>query len=183
MKPCPEYKETLMLDVYGELEQSESAPWEAHLKTCEACREERRRLQHLLKQITLNMPSPALSPEQSNMFTSSVMREVNGVWHEPQETRRFFFPMPNRLVPALATATVLIAVFSWFTMKEFSHHPAFQKFSSISSVEQVSSEDLEVIKNLEFLEEMDELEKLVQFLETPDYEKIPQPGNNNIQDA
>jgi len=74
-------------------------------------------------------------------------------------------------------------VFSWFSLKEFKHHLAFQRFSNIASEEQLSSEDLEVIKNMEFLEEIEELEKLVQFLGSPEYGKIPKKGNNEIQDA
>jgi len=101
MKACPEYKDTLLLDLYGELEQSERAAWKDHLKTCEACREERKRLGNLLSKVKSNMPSPALSPEQSNILTRSVMREISGEWKEKQEQRKFFFPMPNRLVPAL----------------------------------------------------------------------------------
>jgi len=180
MKPCPEYKDILLLDLYGELEQHERSAWQEHLKNCKACQEERKRLQNLLNKVKSNMPSPLLSPEKAEALTSSVMQALKGKQEDTRWKKRFF-TMPNRLIPALATASLLIAVFGWFGLKEFIHHPAFQRFSNISSEKQLTSEDLEVVKNMEFLENMEELENLIKFLENPEYGKIPQRQKNKIQ--
>ena len=150
MKPCPEHKVTLLLDLYGELEQYERPAWEKHLENCKACQEERERLQNLLNKVKSNMLSPSLSSEQSEILTSSVMQALKGKQEDTRWKKRFF-TMPNRLIPALATASLLIAVFSWVSLKEFKHPLTVQRVSNISSEEQLTSEDLEVVKNMEFL--------------------------------
>ena len=44
MKPCSDYQEMLLLDVYGELNPAERRAWENHLSTCEHCRKEKEQL-------------------------------------------------------------------------------------------------------------------------------------------
>ena len=76
--------------------------------------------------------------------------------------------MPNRLIPALAAASLLIVAVGWFAINKVQSPSSLQNFSGLKSEEQVIIKDLEVIDNLDFLEEMDTLRKLVQVVDNRD---------------
>ena len=63
MNPCQEYKERLILDVYGELDPYEQSALEEHFELCEGCRRERDRLILFVQQLRNAIPKPSLSPE------------------------------------------------------------------------------------------------------------------------
>ena len=168
MTPCPDYKETLWLDVYDELDPNERPSWERHLETCEACRQERKRLLRLIQTVKAAMPSPVLSREKADALASSTTRKIrNG--REDMWWRKRFFGAPNRLVPALATICLLIVALSWFILKDFKNPATVQMIPDLSLEERMISKDLDVIKNLELLQEMEVLENLVKFLDKPGY--------------
>ncbi len=164
MEPCPDYKETLWLDVYDELDPNERPNWERHLEECEACREERKRLFRLIQTVKEAVPSPALSPEKAQAIASSIKRKINSE-REDMWWRKRLFGTPSRLIPALATSCLLIVALSWFSLKELKNPAGVQTISGLALEEQVISEDLDVIRNLELLQEMETLEKLVKFLD------------------
>ncbi len=168
MKPCTHYQETLLLDVYGELNPHERPEWERHLEQCEPCRSERERLLNMLGTVKATMPSPDMASEKAEGLPSSIRR----VWREGLEKkpdRKPFWGAPARFAPALAAACLVIAVAGWFSFKEFRHAGIIQKGPKVVMEEQLASEDLEVVKNLELLEEMEDVEKLVELLDRPDY--------------
>jgi len=168
MKPCTHYQETLLLDVYGELNPHERPEWEKHLEQCEPCRSERERLINLLRAVKATMPSPYVLSEKAEGLPSS----IRSAWREGLEkkpNRKTFWGTPARFAPALAAACLVIAVAGWFSFKEFRHADIIQKGSNVVIKEQLASEDLEVVKNLELLEEMEDVEKLVELLDRPDY--------------
>ena len=51
MEACQDFKEKLILDAHGELDQTERFALEGHLRKCEVCSQERERLGYLLDQI------------------------------------------------------------------------------------------------------------------------------------
>jgi len=167
MKPCPDHKETLWLDVYGELDPNERSAWEKHLETCEGCRQERKQLVRLFQTVKANMPSPTLSREEAEALASSITRKLRG---EREETwwRKRVWGIPNRLVPVLAAASILIVALGWFSMKGLRSPSSIGSVSHLKSEEQVLVKDLDIIKDLEFLEEMDTLQKLVQVVDQGD---------------
>lgn len=175
MKTCPDHKETIWLDVYGELRPHERPAWEKHLETCEGCRREREELALWLQRVKANMPSPALSQEEADALASSIARKLK----REQEERWWRKPLlgtPNRLIPALATACVLIVVLGWLGMKGFRNPFSMRSISHLNSEKQVVAGDLDVVKNLELLEEMDTLQKLVQLV---DHGNRPSPKQQN----
>jgi len=167
MKPCPDKKETLWLDVYGELDPHRRPIWEKHLENCERCRQERKRLLSLLQTMKDTMPSPTLSHELSRSLAHSITRKLR----EKQEKtwwRNRLLDIPQRLVPAMAAATILIAALGWFSLKMFRSPSSVSNISNYKVEEQIIAKDLDVIKNLDLLEEMDALQKLVQVVDHED---------------
>jgi anti-sigma factor RsiW len=164
MKSCREYKETLWLDVYGELSPEDRPSWGEHLKKCEACRREREQLVNFLQHLREVSPSPTLSPVKAETLTASIKRKLRG----RQEKRSWptrLLGAPNRLVPALAAACILIVLFGWLGVKEFSAPESAQNASNLKLQEQVLANDLEIVRNLELLEEMETIQKLVKVVD------------------
>ncbi|WAC06250.1 MAG: hypothetical protein OS130_08205 [Thermodesulfobacteriota bacterium] len=179
MKPCSDYQETLLLDVYGELNLVERRVWENHLSTCEHCRKEKEQLLRLLKTIKNALPTPTLSPdkiaEHVRVIQRKLKEEANLPWW-----RKARFHLPQRLIPALTTACVLLIIISWFGLKEFKKFDMLSTSPQTTSEEQINRDDLEVVKNLEFLKEMEDVEKLVKHLdETDSQSPSTQTENNN----
>jgi len=113
------------------------------------------------------MPSPGLSREEAGALASSIIRKLRG---ERKETwwRKALFGIPNRLIPALAVASILIVAFGWFSMKGLRTPSSMRSVSNLQSEEQILVKDLDIIKNLELLEEMDTLQKLLQVVDRGD---------------
>lgn len=161
MKNCPDYQETLWLDVHGELDPRDRPDWEDHLKTCVACREERERVRHLMARIRDGMPLPVLSNEKARTLSRSIRGRLRAEISETSWWRRFV-NAPNRFVPALAAAILLVLAVTWFSQDLF-HSPTV--LINRDQENKMAVNDGEVIRNLELLEEMDTLQKLVQALE------------------
>lgn len=164
MKPCPDHNETLWLDVYGELDPNERPAWEKHLEMCEGCRQERRQMLRLLKAVKVNMPSPALSREKADALVRSITRKLREK-REEKWWRKQHWGIPNKFIPALAAASILIVVFSWFSMKGPQSPSSMRSISNLKSEEQILVKNFDIIQNLELLEEMDTLQKLVQVID------------------
>jgi len=174
MEPCPDYKETLWLDVYDELDPNERPNWERHLEECEACREERKQLLGMIQTVKEAVPSSELSPEKAQAMAGSINRKVDSE-REDIWWRKPLFGTPSTLIPALATTCLLIVALSWFSLKELKKPAAVQMISGLALEEQILSEDLDVIRNLDLLQEMEVLEKLANFLDKKGY------NNTSIQ--
>lgn len=164
MKPCQDHHETLLLDVYGDLAPGEREAWEKHLEACEGCRHERARLNQFLQQMKKAMPIPHLSPEKAEALAESIVKELQREKEERWWQGRFW-GFPNRLLPAIATACVMILAFAWFSSREFEIPSTFRTGRRLTSEQKMMAKDLEVIRNLELLEEMEVLEKLVQVVD------------------
>lgn len=165
MKPCQDRRETLLLDVYGELPLNERPSWEKHLETCEGCRQERERMRRLLQLVKEATPSPGLSPEDARDLAGSVKRELRreqeGTWWPKR-----FLSIPNRLIPALAAACLLVVALGWFTMRELKAPSLVDTITNNNLEKPMMAADLDVIKNLELLEEMETLQKLVKIVDS-----------------
>jgi hypothetical protein len=179
MKPCSDYQEMLLLDVYGELNPEERRAWENHLNACEHCRKEKEQLVRLLQTIKTTLPAPTLSPDKIAGQVRAIQRKLRAEADLPW-WKKLRFPLPQRLIPALTTACLLLIIVSWFGLKEFKKFGMLSTSSQTTSEEQINRNDLEVVKNLEFLKEMGDVEKLVKHLdETDSQSPSTQTENNN----
>ncbi len=169
MKPCPDFQEALLLDVHGELNPNERPAWERHLKTCGACRQERKKLLGVIQAVKSTIPSPKLSQEKAGILAESILQKMRDEQNELRWGKQLF-EAPKRLAPALVLACLLIVALSWVGLKQVKNTAFVPVVPNLSLEEQGIAEDLEVIKNLELLQEMEALENLVEFLDKPQYE-------------
>jgi anti-sigma factor RsiW len=168
MEPCPDYKEKLIMDIYGELEQKDRFALERHLKECEGCRRERDRFARLLERIKETLPSPEIPRALSREMTGSILRELkekkeNTWWRKPRWTRGY------RAIPALAAACLIVLAVSWFGIKTLERSLPSKTMFTQGSEHKLAGEDIEVIQHLEFLEDMDILNQLVERVDERDY--------------
>lgn len=171
MKSCANRRETLMLDIYGELGPEARPVWEAHLKACEACRRERLRMQGLVGNLKSAMGTPDLSERQVSEGVRAVrmklMNSLNVPWW-----RKILNIRPAMLVPAAVAFCALFLAITMVDMEPLMNSVGFRTASRPDMMEQIRSEDLEVIKNLDLLREMESLGKLVHVVDD---------GNGNLQ--
>jgi len=164
MKPCPDRHETILLAAHGELNPEQRRDWEQHKVACPGCRNEYEALLRLLGRIKEALPVPELSEKKASSILRSVKRELRKE-REKAPWWKEWLVRPNRLVPALATACVVLITFGWFGVNLIQSPDTDQDALGPSVENQVVLKDLEVIKNIEFLEEMDTLQELVTVLD------------------
>ena len=165
MKVCGNHRETLLLDIHGELPASEQPAWQRHLETCPGCREERQELVWFLKAAKEAMPSPALSPEHAKVLRESVMMD----WRAkriPVRWRSLFFGMSLRPVPALVATGFLLVVLGWFGLQGLRSTSHLLRVPEAPKRVMVS--DAEVIENLDLLEHIDDIERIVRLVDHRD---------------
>lgn len=179
MKPCSDYQEMLLLDVYGELNPAERPAWENHLNACEHCRKEKGQLLRLLQTIKTALPTPTLSPdkiaEQVRSIQWMLREEANLPWW-----RKVLFRLPQRLIPALTTACLLLIIMGWFGLKEFKKFGILSTSPQTTFEEQINRNDLEVVENLDFLKEMEDVEKLVTHLDKTEPHSLSTQQKDNV---
>ncbi len=118
------------------------------------------------------MPSPALSRDKAAALAGSINRKLMGE-REQGWWRKRLLGVPNRFIPALAAASILIGVFGWFGVKGPRDPSSIRGDSNLKSEEQILVKDLDIIMNLELLEEMDTLQKLVRVVDHRDVIRQP----------
>ena len=168
MEACPEYRETLWLDVHGELKAGERREWEEHLQECDGCRKERTRLARLLDKTRDSLRPEDYSPEESARLSEAILRKTardRGRWW------RIFDPLlPGGPKPAYALVAVCLAVlaFGWFRW-EPGRNQAPLRTASGTGKENVSQVgEAEMLQNLGLLEELEVIEKVVKLVDRRD---------------
>ena len=164
MKPCPDRHETILLDAYGELDPVQRRDWDQHKVACPGCRSEYEALLRLLGRIKEALPVPELSEKKASSILRSVKRELRKE-REKAPWWKQWLVRPSRLVPALATACIVLITFGWFGMNLIQGPETDLDTLGVSAENQAVLKDLEIIKNIEFLEEMDTLQELVTVLD------------------
>jgi len=164
MKACPDRYDTILLAAYGELDPEQRRDWEQHRTACTGCSDEYQAVLRLLERIKESMPVPELSEKRASSILWSVKRELRKERDKPSWWKEWLV-RPGRLVPALATACIVLITFGWFGM-DLIQSPDTQQDSMGPSVEnQAVVKDLELIKDIDFLEDLDTLQELVTVLD------------------
>ena len=171
MKPCAKHRETLLLDVYGELAPEIRSAWEVHLKACEACRQEKQRVQRLVGEAQRIMGPPRLSESQVDEAVYHVRKRIAGTRDDKGRHRHFGF-RPLRFVAAASALCVMILV--WATLDIRGPNLPFKILTTFrnDAQEHALVEELEIIQHLDMLREMDAIRKLVQIVDDVD-RKVP----------
>jgi anti-sigma factor RsiW len=165
MNVCADRRETLLLDVHGELPTSEREAWQTHLDACPGCCQERRELLRVIEDAREAMPLPILAPEQANALRELVRRNWRAE-RAPVRWQRFFFGLSPRPGPALAAAGLVLALLGWFGFHEL--QTAYHTRRAPEAPAQIMVSDADVIENLDFLEQMDDIERVVQVVDHRD---------------
>lgn len=155
MDTCADYKETLVLDVHGELTPEERNVWERHLAVCEDCRQKRERLFALIQSAKEGLTVSSLSSEEEQILSNSVQRTLR--MHKPDARS-------NRLVWLLAPACAACMVFfvvGWFSLRG----PGRVATHSGRAPEENISTNEELLENMDMLQEMESLDQLVNLLD------------------
>ena len=160
MQPCEHLKENLTLYTYGELDPVPSREVENHLKSCEGCRQEHRRLSTILAKVKETGAAPQLSPLEARAMASDIRRKLKAgprrTWWQP-----YLDLTPSRLIPAAVMTAALIiavAVIGYLNLSKTTGIPPV----SMNQNEELmlSDKDLEILDNLELLKEMESIQKL-----------------------
>jgi peptidoglycan/LPS O-acetylase OafA/YrhL len=110
------------------------------------------------------MPVPELSEKSATSILRSVKRELRKE-REKAPWWKQWLVRPSRLVPALATACIVLITFGWLGMNLTQGPETDLDTLGVSAENQAVLKDLEIIKNIEFLEEMETLQELVTVLD------------------
>ena len=159
MKACADRYDTILLAAYGELDPEQRRDWEEHRTACPGCRDEYQAVLSLLGRIKESMPVPELSEKTARSILWSVKQEL-GKEREKASWWKQWLVRPGRLVPALATACLVLITFGWFGMNLIQSPETDQDSLGTIAENQAVVKDLEVIKNIEFLEDLDTLQEL-----------------------
>jgi hypothetical protein len=162
VKVCADRRETLLLDIHGELPASEQPAWQKHLESCSACRRERQELMGLLKAVTEAMPLPTVSPESAKALRDSITTGWTAN-RAPVLPRGHFFGMSLRPVPALVAGGLVLAVLGWFGLQGL--RSTSYNLRGPEAPKQIKITDLDVIENLDLLEHLDDIERVVQVVD------------------
>lgn len=167
MSPCPEYKNTLLQDVHGELDSRERDAWEQHLSVCESCRQDKKKLLELIQAAKGTIPPAVLSTEDAHALYRSIERSIQS---KRNPWRDALFKSPGTLVPSLVAACLLIILGSWLGLRDSKSPDTSVNIPDLVAEEQYILNNKDLLENLELLQEMDSLEKLVTLLDKQNHE-------------
>ena len=165
MEACHNHKKNLVLYAYGELDSSTGKEVENHLTMCEFCRSEYQQLLSLLGNIREAASAPELSPKQVNSLVTNIKWKLKDTKND-KWWRRYLDFRPAHIIPAIATACILIIAAGIIGYVKDKDPNEFQPVVGQQNKElMLSDSDLEIVKNLEFLKEMDAIQKLSQVVD------------------
>jgi len=176
MNSCPEYKEILFLDIYGELDSVSRSKWQAHLKECAVCRNEHTKMLNLVGRVKETMTPPPLTGAESRLLTKAVRAEM--IQGRERKPKAGWFSQHWRVTPALATACVFAAIISIWSLGTFDSFLNKERTVGKDYSQSIRAEDMEIIKNLDLLTQMDSVERLVHTLDEPEEDPpMPEPDS------
>jgi len=168
MKACPQYKETLFLDVYGEMDEKADAEWKEHLKACPACQEEQRRLLELLGRLKKTMTPSPIPQGHTETLVQAIRSSLTRERKKEKGWGEVLFGRPLRVVPAMATLCVVVIAVSIFGLRTLDRPSMTQTDTDSKAWKELMAEDLEVITQLDLLTDMDWVQRLVQIIDEAD---------------
>jgi hypothetical protein len=178
MHPCEHLNEKITSYIYGELDPAGCREIEGHLKTCEACRQEHRRLASILAKVRETRVKPKLSANDARLMAADIYRKLADNRARPW-WRQYLDFMPPRFMPAAAMAAVLMITVVVIGYVNQSRNNGLPPVSvNQNEVLMLSDKDLEILDNLELLKEMDSIQKLSRVV-GPDGETEFQPDMDN----
>lgn len=181
MGACNQYEDTLMLDVYGELDSKARIPWEAHLQACPACLAERAALLRLLGTVRKCTQAPPLHRAWKEVMVKAVHAGLRDQERKTKWLGWFGFPHPTRLVPAMAVlCMVIIAVYVLGVKNPHSPLPG-RSTAQQKTLTEIQPADMEILKHLDLLRDLDSVQRLVNIMDGADKDGAQPRSENKVQ--
>ena len=161
---CPKYEKMLLSDVTGVLDDGLRFSWESHLKRCEACRQEKERLQAMIKRMKSTSATPALSPAEADTMVARINRQLTMNKKRPSLFSAWT-QTHGKLISAAVAACLLFIVTGilWFDNRPQQFGQRAMTIPRLGIT--ISQEEIDIITDFELLEELDSLEKIVQLVD------------------
>lgn len=178
MSECLDKEKTLMLDTYGELDPQELEEWEKHLKTCDQCLQEKKRLSQLFANIKQSVDSPCFDSNTEKVFAKNIVCKL-----KKKNSKKFKIKSITTLWPAsaIAAACVLVLVFGIYNLKIFEtgSDNFYQEDQNLA--EMISNEEFEILSDFDMLKDIDSIKKIVQLVDHPETNRSYENKNTEIQ--
>jgi hypothetical protein len=160
MTLCREQETSFWMDIHGELGPENRRVWEAHLTSCDACREEKILAQRMMGRIRDALTPPPLS---DTALSAAVDRIAERSPKRRATKHRWF--VPQVVFPAFVTACLLLIAIGYFSLKSVAPDAGKPGIPVANLKEALQKDDIEVIENMELLEEFETIQQLVQMME------------------
>lgn len=188
MNKCHNRRETLWMDLYGELDAQTRSKWERHLENCGSCREERKRITRMMELIKNDAAQPSPHPHDVSRFIQSpafkkALREgrmPDAYAGQPRPWGGFQLPLrfsPSLIALGVCLLLVIAGTIGFYRFAPFGH-PLYSE-KSRAMTEAIKEEEAEVIQHLDLLQEMDAIQKLVQRIDKSDGKSLPTDSTTN----
>jgi len=154
---CSKFRETMVMDVYGELPSGDKE-WEEHLKRCPRCSRERERLKALLGKVEREWRQTCPEGYDKRRLTTSIMESIG------RSSERRWIAWSRIPSPGLTVAFTLclaIGVVAW----QYLQGQGGGGRPLGGSEDQFLAENSELFEEMELLQEMDLVQKLVQLID------------------
>jgi hypothetical protein len=151
---CTQIEADLVLFYYGELSDSARGQLEEHIKGCTGCSRYLAELARLLPQTALTDEPP---PEFWHHYSRELRDKLADAGARQPWWRRWFSMRRPMMIPALATAAVVVLVLSFTVDKSFwrrGEGPPEDAFLEVLPI----TENLDFYNNLQLLDNMELLE-------------------------
>lgn len=182
MSTCRNRRDTLWLDLYGELNPAERAEWARHLERCGPCREEKERAAKMVDLIQEGSPTPIPPPDGAERFIQGVefknvlagkRRPGSRIGSRMPWAGALLSPRPSPSLIAVA-ACLLLFIGGVIGLHRFTSSGAPSLLGNPPETTAIlNDEEAEVIRNLDLLQEMDAIQKLVQRVDRADPDLFP----------
>jgi anti-sigma factor RsiW len=167
MRTCDDFRESLLLDVHGEVSREEGEALVAHLESCEPCRRRRAQVAALLARVREAAAYPEPTSAEAEALRAAILRSLRGE-RQRQGRRWTFLGLSLPPVPALAAACLLVVAAVWFGAREADRPPESPALTHLGSEERLIVQNLDILEDLDLLEEMDVLQTLIQVVDRKD---------------
>jgi hypothetical protein len=176
MSACSHHEETLMLDIFGGLNENRREPWKRHLSGCPDCKAEKDAVTRTLIIAKTTLDAPPLADGEAAAMRENVIRDLIGGVKNPQERKQAFF-FSRAFIPTLASVCVLLLALGFIASK-FLTGPGIDKSTRLTvSQEKLPVDDIAIINNLDLLSDLDSLNKLARVIDRSQ----PPSHHNNVQ--
>ncbi len=167
MDYCPEHLDDIWLDVHGEMEPAKQEAWQAHLRVCPGCREERERTARLLEAAGEVLRAGSARPGEEAALRRRILDRLNRERGRAGGPGGRFLPRPALAWP-LAALGLAALVSGWLWLGPDKGADPRQTATALETETGADQDDKEILRNFGLLEELEVVEKVVRVVDRRD---------------